>query len=93
MAGMTATHEVINQSTPFVDHNLYAVDAALQEGVARLGAGWADVRPDFTGNAVGHSAGSPNGRDSRTRSRRNYETSTATAAASTRSSSIPRGTR
>ena len=40
MAGMSATHEVINQSTPFVDRNLYAVDAALQEGIARLGAGW-----------------------------------------------------
>jgi putative acyl-CoA dehydrogenase len=36
---MTATHEVFNQSTPFVDRNLYAVDIALQQAVQRFGAG------------------------------------------------------
>ena len=36
---MTTTHDVFNQSTPFVDRNLYAVDAALQQAVARFGAG------------------------------------------------------
>jgi len=40
---MPATHEVFNQSTPFADRNLYEADAALREGAARFGAGWADA--------------------------------------------------
>ena len=35
---MSATHDVFNQSTPFVDRNLYAVDPALQQAVTRFGA-------------------------------------------------------
>jgi putative acyl-CoA dehydrogenase len=35
------THEVSNQTPPLVDYNLFAVDRALQEGVAREGADWA----------------------------------------------------
>ena len=50
---MAATHEVLNQSTPFVDHNLYAIDAALQENVARLGAGWAESELTSLGTQLG----------------------------------------
>jgi putative acyl-CoA dehydrogenase len=35
-----STHEVVNQPPPLVDHDI-AADAALLEGVAREGAGWA----------------------------------------------------
>jgi putative acyl-CoA dehydrogenase len=35
------THEVFNQASPFADVNLYACDAALQEGLVREGGGWA----------------------------------------------------
>ena len=38
MIAMTATHEVFNQSTPFVDQNLYSTDVALTQAVARFGA-------------------------------------------------------
>ena len=76
---MAATHEVINQSTPFVDRNLYAIDAALREGVSRLGADWAESELTSLGMQLG--------------SGRNSEISTATAAVSTRSSSTQRGTR
>ncbi|HJW51641.1 MAG TPA: isovaleryl-CoA dehydrogenase [Burkholderiaceae bacterium] len=50
---MAATHEVLNQATPFVAHNLYAIDAALQEGVARLGAGWAESELTSLGTQLG----------------------------------------
>ena len=50
---MAATHEVFNQSTPFVDRNLYKIDAALQEGVARLGAGWAESELTSLGAQLG----------------------------------------
>jgi putative acyl-CoA dehydrogenase len=53
MASMKATHEVTNQSTPFVDRNLYAIDAALQQGVARLGAGWAEAELTALGAQLG----------------------------------------
>ncbi len=35
------THEVTNQAPPFEDVNLFEGDAALREGIAREGAGWA----------------------------------------------------
>jgi putative acyl-CoA dehydrogenase len=50
---MNATHEVTNQSTPFVDRNLYEIDQAFQEGVARLGAGWADTELQSLGARLG----------------------------------------
>ncbi|HQR21295.1 MAG TPA: isovaleryl-CoA dehydrogenase [Burkholderiaceae bacterium] len=50
---MTSTHEVFNQSTPFVDRNLYAIDAALQEGVARHGGRWADAELHALGARLG----------------------------------------
>jgi putative acyl-CoA dehydrogenase len=37
----TATHAVENQAEPLQDVNLYTMNAALQEAVAREGAGWA----------------------------------------------------
>jgi putative acyl-CoA dehydrogenase len=36
-----STHDVLNQPLPLVDINLFDGDAALKEGVAREGAGWA----------------------------------------------------
>jgi len=50
---MNATHEVFNQSTHFVDRNLYGVDPALQDGIARLGAGWADAELRSLGARLG----------------------------------------
>ncbi len=37
----SATHEVFNQPQPYGGYNLLARDQALQEGLAREGAGWA----------------------------------------------------
>jgi putative acyl-CoA dehydrogenase len=50
---MNATHEVTNQSTPFVGRNLYTNDPALQESVERLGAGWADAALRSLGDRLG----------------------------------------
>ena len=50
---MNATHEVTNQSTAFVGRNLYTNDPALQEGVKRLGAGWADAALRTLGDRLG----------------------------------------
>ncbi len=50
---MSATHEVFNQSTPFVDRNLYACDPALQQAVAYFGAQWADAQLHALGERVG----------------------------------------
>jgi putative acyl-CoA dehydrogenase len=36
-----ATHAVFNQPTELADYNLFGGDAALQDGVAREGGGWA----------------------------------------------------
>ena len=38
---LAQTHEVFNQSRPLADFNAYQHDTALQEGVQRHGAGWA----------------------------------------------------
>jgi putative acyl-CoA dehydrogenase len=35
------THEVLNQPPPLVDHDVFACDAALVDGVSREGASWA----------------------------------------------------
>ncbi|HTT09657.1 MAG TPA: isovaleryl-CoA dehydrogenase [Burkholderiaceae bacterium] len=50
---MTATHEVLNQSTPFVDRNLFAVDPALQDAVVRNGAEWARAELSALGARLG----------------------------------------
>ncbi|HEX5571193.1 MAG TPA: acyl-CoA dehydrogenase family protein, partial [Ktedonobacterales bacterium] len=48
-----ATHEVFNQPPPLVDYNLFEQDAALREGVAREGAGWATERLREIGAVAG----------------------------------------
>jgi putative acyl-CoA dehydrogenase len=50
-----STHEVLNQCPPLEGHDVYGLDTALQEAVAREGAGWAD--DDL--HALGELAGSP----------------------------------
>ena len=40
---LLATHDVFNQAPPRENVNLYAANPALQEAVAREGAGWADA--------------------------------------------------
>jgi len=47
------THDVSNQSTPFVDRNLYAVDPALKDAVASNGAGWANAELAELGARLG----------------------------------------
>ncbi len=47
------THEVFNQPPPLMGYNLYLQDAALREGVAREGAGWAEERLREIGAAAG----------------------------------------
>ena len=44
MASATSTHEVLNQSTPFEDVNLYTLDVPLQETVKREGGASAETR-------------------------------------------------
>ena len=61
------THEVVNQSEPFVDVNLFDSDVALQEAVEREGAGWGvDRMRDF-----GQVAGSAEADEHRRRAQRN----------------------
>ena len=50
---MSATHEVLNQSTPFVDRNLFTVDPALQDALERYGAGWAKADLNAFGATLG----------------------------------------
>src|SRR5882672_5970389 len=50
---MAATHEVLNQSTPFVDRDLFAIDPALQDAVARNGAEWARAELSALGARLG----------------------------------------
>jgi putative acyl-CoA dehydrogenase len=47
------THEVFNQAPPFGDVNLFDCDPALQEGVAREGAGWASADLERLGAELG----------------------------------------
>jgi putative acyl-CoA dehydrogenase len=49
----TETHEVINQSEPFVDVNVFDSDLALQEAVEREGGGWGVDRMRDFGRVVG----------------------------------------
>jgi len=47
------THEVLNQPPPLEDVNLFEGDAALREGLAREGGGWAEERVRAFGAVVG----------------------------------------
>jgi putative acyl-CoA dehydrogenase len=51
-----STHEVVNQAPPRVDVDEYGANAALAEGVARHGAGWAGRSLHETGRRVGTAA-------------------------------------
>ena len=48
-----ATHEVFNQPFELVDYNLFSGDAALKQGVAREGAGWASAELEKLGAKLG----------------------------------------
>jgi putative acyl-CoA dehydrogenase len=50
------THEVFNQAPPFADVNLFACDPALQEALAREGAGWAQEELSGLGARLGSAA-------------------------------------
>src|SRR3954466_9647 len=58
----TLTHDVLNQSVPFEDVNLFESDRALQEGLAREGAGWAVDRARDTGAGAGWGEAQEHGR-------------------------------
>lgn len=47
------THEVFNQAPPFGDVNLFGCDAALREGLAREGGGWAAAGLEALGERLG----------------------------------------
>ena len=47
------THEVFNQAPPFGDVNLFRADPALQEALAREGAGWAASELAALGERLG----------------------------------------
>jgi putative acyl-CoA dehydrogenase len=47
------THEVFNQAPPFGDVNLFSCDPALQEALAREGAGWAAAQLAALGERLG----------------------------------------
>src|SRR5687768_8288412 len=65
--GPATTHDVINQSEPFVDVNVFDSDPALQEAVERQGGAWGvDRLRDF-----GQVAGSAEADDHRRRAQRN----------------------
>ena len=72
-----ATHEVMNQATPFTGHNAFTGDRLLGEIARREKIGWADRLLADAGSTVA----SPSSR-----------ATTASATASTRSTSIRRGT-
>ena len=48
-----ATHEVLNQSAPLADFNVFESDLALQEAVEREGGGWGVDRIRDTGAVAG----------------------------------------
>jgi putative acyl-CoA dehydrogenase len=56
------THEVLNQSVPFEDVDLLALDLPLQEALAREGAGWARERVQEAGVVAGSAEAVAHGR-------------------------------
>ena len=83
-----ATHEVLNQSPPLEDVNLFTSDRALLEAVSREGGAHAVKRLTAFGAACGSAEAFERGRLP-TRTLRASSPSTARDAGSTRSSSIP----
>jgi len=53
---LAETHEVINQSTPLVDYNLFDQDKALKEAVEREGASWAIPELQQFGEKIGQAS-------------------------------------
>jgi len=53
MPGPFDTHEVVNQSGPLDDYDVFAADAALGDAVEREGAGWARVELGELGRRAG----------------------------------------
>jgi putative acyl-CoA dehydrogenase len=62
MSSAYATHEVLNQSPPFEDINLFSTDRALMEAVSREGGGSAAKRLEALGAACGSAAAFERGR-------------------------------
>src|ERR671931_2400320 len=58
----TLTHDVLNQSVPFEDVNLFDSDLALREGLEREGAQWAVDRARDTGAVAGSAEALEHGR-------------------------------
>jgi putative acyl-CoA dehydrogenase len=58
----TLTHDVLNQSVPFEDVNLFDTDVALREGLEREGAAWAVDRARDTGAVAGSAEAAEHGR-------------------------------
>jgi putative acyl-CoA dehydrogenase len=56
------THEVLNQSVPFEDVDLFGLDLALQEALEREGAGWAAERVREAGMVAGSAVALEHGR-------------------------------
>jgi putative acyl-CoA dehydrogenase len=52
-SGYHATHEVLNQSPPMEDCDLFSTDHALAEALEREGAGWATARVREVGRLAG----------------------------------------
>ncbi len=50
---LAVTHEVVNQPPALQDYNLFGQDQALQEGVAREGASWAEADLSRFGELAG----------------------------------------
>jgi putative acyl-CoA dehydrogenase len=56
------THEVLNQSVPFEDVDLFGTDVALQEALEREGGGWALDRVAEAGRVAGSAEALEHGR-------------------------------
>src|SRR3954454_5241652 len=52
-SGPSITHEVLNQSPPFLGHNWFDADPALQAALAREGGAWGEDRLRDLGQVVG----------------------------------------
>src|SRR5206468_8944487 len=61
-----ATHEVLNQSVPFEDQNLYELDVALQEALEREGGAWGVDRARDLGAVAGSAEAIAHGRRANT---------------------------
>jgi putative acyl-CoA dehydrogenase len=61
-ASPSPRHDVLNQSVPFEDVNLFESDLALREALEREGAGWAVDRARDTGAVAGSAEAAEHGR-------------------------------